>query len=470
MAQEEILAERIGSLLNGTPAPPATPAPVEPAKAASPAAELPAKEEPPASAPPGDKPPADKPTEEAPAEAEAAGDPDKFKFFDEDGKEKPAEAKAAADPVDDEEEARKEFEKEFGKDKASERKERIYTAFKTVRALEKPTEEGGLGRAPSVDEIKQWAQDSLDFNALWTDIQAGDREGAENFVKQILASPTAETKPGVMAIAEALPATLAKGDPDVYTKVAWGFAERILGSIDRDISQAETPSDRLALADLHRYLEFYLTGKVTKQYDVEALKSERKADPLADKTRELDARIKKLDDRDREAAQKTAVERGQAVEGAKEEILTRDTTRILDRLNELHKPSVFKAVRKEFLEEVRGAVKQDSFGRSRLQQLEQAARKSGSESDLKAVKDQFATMARTAITRIGKQYLQEAAESKTQQSAERHKTLSEAATKPSAGTPGQPSARSIAVAVEPKRPDESQQEFNTRRTLQLMRS
>jgi hypothetical protein len=116
---------------------------------------------------------------------------------------------------------------------ATSRGKRQLQAFKTLRDLEKPVSEGGIGIAPVQDDIKTWHSAHQQLDAIRYGMESGDPTDALNSLTSLLGSSNDESlppPPAVNTVVGQLVPYLVANHPELYR-------EHVSGPIRRAVVQ-----------------------------------------------------------------------------------------------------------------------------------------------------------------------------------------------------------------------------------------
>lgn len=223
-------------------------------------------------------PPEGEPITPAPSEAPALDD---FDFenpspADEAGAEEEA-ATQAASPLDEVKEvlakegelSREEADKVRGAFLKTEHGRRMYAADQVRRELEKTPEEGGLGRMPTLEEIRQGEADRLGMAEMQADFEANPANWMANFFGHIDQQGNAVFRPGVENIVENLPDHLARVAPQLHSRMAAQAVSPYLQQVASEIAAMPQRTTQEAEAKLVagrglNLLEQKLLGRITR--------------------------------------------------------------------------------------------------------------------------------------------------------------------------------------------------------------
>ena len=182
-------------------------------------------------------------------------------------------------------------------DLSSPRGQRIYAAYKTVKALTEPPEKGGLGRTFTAEEVRNWHDNAANWESFSTELATP--AAAESVAANLLDIAGASTPALAQQFIKQTYQRNLAGDQAAqaaYRQVGQYIASNL---IDELVSVAREESDsawKSAYFGAAKVLKSYLTGRAESLPD--DLLNQPAADPLAEREAALRAREEALANRD----------------------------------------------------------------------------------------------------------------------------------------------------------------------------
>jgi len=147
---------------------------------------------------------------------------------------------------------------------------RMYAADQVRRELEKAPTEGGLGRMPTIEEIKQGEMDRLAMAEMVSDFDQNPLNWAANFFgHQDPTTGQLVMRPGVENMMDVLPEHLAKVSPELHARLAGNAAAPYFAKVASDIAAmpqrtAEEAQAKVMAGRGLNMIEQYLLGRITR--------------------------------------------------------------------------------------------------------------------------------------------------------------------------------------------------------------
>jgi hypothetical protein len=204
------------------PAPPQPPVP-DPPQPAPPAPPPPAPPPPPAAAAPAEAPPAE------PHETPAVED---FDFDRPDAEPSPEAAPAAAAPDPDIEEL-KSLLGDVDPKNLTERKRRIYGAFKSMRALEAPPDQGGMGFMPTTEDIRRYYDNSTQWEASELEFESNPESWIVNHLGP---DEQGQISPSALNVIDQFLPVLQNINPQLFNRAVEPLISTTLQNLQREVN------------------------------------------------------------------------------------------------------------------------------------------------------------------------------------------------------------------------------------------
>jgi Tfp pilus assembly protein FimT len=397
---------------------------------------------------------------------------------------------------------------------------KVYPGYAFLQDLKKPFEEGGIGHAPTVDDVHQYFNAYSDRVQMEEDFISGDANAGAGFIARWfgLDPNTGTARPNAENVAAVIPYALAQSNPQAFNNMVAALPS-VLGHTDPQtltslaaslpsiIAQANTnafaqmsfpilssyrdqlwnrwqnerdPNARETLYRAAQAMTFDTTGAY-RQFDAQG-KVVETAQPKAD-TSALDAQRRELESMRQQIANEQA-EITTARAQQWQNFMASDVDRQVDPLIDLAlKPlksisggtGPYNAAKRDFTTMVQGQVKKDPKWSVYVGLVKQAFRSSSqglptAAEDEQAVGEFYKEMAHRAIMSLRGSFLSEWGVTAKKQSEQRHQELGaiDQHREPSAGGPPAPQRTQPTENRRMKKADgswETQEEF-TKRVIQ----
>lgn len=349
------------------------------------------------------------------------------------------------------------------------RGKKLYGGFQLGQALLKPPTEGGLGRIPSVDEIRDMSRKSADLDLMAHEFHNGNPQYAENFIKQwfeprdqgngqIGYSPGAQqaaTK--FMSTLDAMardmnqPESYREAARQVYVKAALPV---VSGQIEDMYARALAEPDldtRLHLLNGARIWEHDIYGKMRELPPgidaAEYAPGGRQTTATDPRSAELDGKLRYINQFEQNQQQQRQQAFQSAVSTQVNTAVNSDVEAALKSLKEALPERVFASYQNQFNQEIQGKLRADPEQLRAYRMAVDNARSNPTEQNIKAAADAMRSAVRPHIRQLRSQYLQDAKILITSSSDKRHSTLAEASQKTGTTSVAQPVGKDLSSAL-----------------------
>lgn len=392
--------------------------------------------------------------EEGAASSPEEGEEDEFSFSDERGEEgeggdkksppkeeegKPEEKKEG-DPIP------KEVESAFLK---TNRGRRMLSSFKTIQELERDPAEGGLGFAPTAEQIKEAFTFGSDMRVMSDEFHSGDPNGARNFVQQWFGLDGGKITLGARTVAQQILPTLAQVHPDLYNEVAIvaldRYQQHLLAGAMKDPSLS--PEERAYAANVAIGIQ-HLTGM--KQWEEAELKElqdsilqMKRGAPTDRREEEINQKLKRIEDYERRNREESLKSFSATLEKEEASGVRSDIQEALKSIKDALPESIYGPIEEKVLRRVREKVGQNTLGLREVKALRSRALNTRDPGDIAAAARAYRNLARPVIKLLRGEYLRDASGLVRQRSDERNKIASMADGKRGSTSVAKPTAQSI---------------------------
>lgn len=358
----------------------------------------------------------------------------------------------------------------------SPRGQKYYKGFQLFQACAKPVEQGGLGFTPSVEQLKEFHQDSQDFRLMSHEFHNGSPEYAQNWVKQWFQPGPQGYSQGAMQVAKSFIPTMAgmaASNPQaaaMYREIATPVVLNYIEELYREAAQESTREDRITQYNVARIVEQKVTGKF-RPVPEEALEPGYRATPATDpRQAEVDGKLKFINEFEQRQTQQANQQFEGAIGNAIYKNVEADTDHALKSLAEAYPKSTFAAIRKGFIDDVYRQVNSPQ-SRANLRNFTIArdeARRVRTPEAIEAAATAWRSVARPIVRQLHSQYMADNAPQIIARSNARNATLDEASTK--RGTTGvvQSPQKNLAAGPSARQPGETYEQYMYRTTAALM--
>ena len=322
---------------------------------------------------------------------------------------------------------------------------RMYAHDKAMRALAKPTEQGGIHHIPTVDQIKQYYGDHRELALMTHDLASGNPQQAGrllghlfdarrgdgvNTVAEQLIPALARSNPA--ALSKMLPqlASLEKINPEAYKEAGAPFITNYGKALwDRVEAMADPPkwegSLKQALYYAAQAVHKDLTGEYRPQDGQPQQAVQAKDDPLSERASVLaqkEAKIAEFERNQRETAvRQWTGEFGKQVEAG----LFAEFDKALAPLKKMYEatPAKYTRARKDFHQQIVNDVPRNREAWELYQVRVADAQRSGAPEKMEAAAKEYVRLAVPVITAKRKAFLEEEGVAVQNQSNARHAEL-----------------------------------------------
>lgn len=447
--------------------------PASSSPAATPASEAPTSESTQSTSPESPTPPpVDAPTD---APQNAPADEDEFSFPDElpatPEEAKPEAPQAEAKPEDELGDLTgklpKEVQEAFLK---TNRGRKLYNGFRLAQEMLKPPEQGGLGRLPSVEEVREFHQAAQDMRLMQHEFNHGDPVYAQNWVKNWFQPGPQGYTEGARQVARNLVPTIAemaRSNPqaaEIYRSIAAPVALEYVEEWYRRAASEPTREERITAFNVARLMEQDLTGRYRDipeaMLDPGYRSPQQAANP---QDAELAGKIQYInkfeETRRTEAAQQFERSMGQAIFTK----VDADVKAALKGLDATMGANTFAALEKQFMQEVYQSVQNNPLQLRNFLIARDEARRANTPEAIQAAAAAWHSVARPIVRQLRAKYMAENGERLVARSAERHATLDAASQKRGTTGVAQPTGKNLATGPLERQAGESHEDFVRRR-------
>lgn len=357
----------------------------------------------------------------------------------------------------------------------TERGRRMFASDQIRRELERSPEEGGLGRMPTLEEIRQGEADRLGMAEMVHDFEANPDNFRANFFGYRDAQGQVHFRPGAEAVLEGLPDHLAAVAPEIHSRLAAKAVAPYLQTLAQEIAALPQRTQDEAQAKLVwgrglNAIEQKLLGRITRIPGFEYADGQSGSqpgaapnpnDPLAAERAALDAQKAALQQQQAQAAQQRQQAAHQQILQTQDSTLAGDAQRILRAggLDKIYPPVIFDQLVTKFISQVQSTIQGDSrTARSPLNpaglknyqiQLRQAI---AGQLDPSLPVSQYRRMANEAMRRDAKAFLDQVSGNVTANSTAQHTAAAAAAGRREAPSGGGPQGAPAAQTPSRERP------------------
>ena len=411
---------------------------------------------------------ADAPAGDAPAEQTSPTEEDDFSI----DLDKEPEAQADAQPGDQEqkpEDAPADADSEVGALLATTRGKRIYAAFKAQQILSKAPEEGGIGYAPTVEQIKDFHQAFTDKQAMVADFHSGTPEAAEQWAKFWFgADQNGAYRDGALDVASKIPDFLAQSNVEAYTRLAQPVIERyadaaITRFMDKALAEGE-PAKREQYYMAAQYLHHDLFGKYFDPKSKGASSAmQPQADAIDERLRRAEAaeqRVQQAQNQQRQAAVQAF---GSEIDGKVQDALNSDIEQALAKIKDSVHPKAFAGMKAQFLSEVKADIDKNREAKRLFEIAKAEAVRTGDKSRIANLVRQYRQTALNPILSRRAEYITAAGLAVKSESDARHAQLQRSASKTAPASTGAPVPQDIRPALVERKSGESHTDWMRRR-------
>ncbi len=196
----------------------------------------------------------------------------------------------------------------------TDRGRQIYQSFKAMREFAKPIDQGGIGHAPTVEQLRDYYSTYTDRVMMDHDLSSQNPQQADRLVN-FLFDP--KRGPGTNVVAQQIAPSLAKLSPETYAAAAQPFIQNYAGALYERYQQAKESGDdklRGALWFAANIANYDMTGKWLNEAppngngNGNGQPANGQADPLSARQAELDRRQAELDQQAQQVYQRQNAE------------------------------------------------------------------------------------------------------------------------------------------------------------------
>ncbi len=383
-----------------------------------------------------------------------------------------AAAEAVDQALDQQGKTAAELDDEVGRTLATPRGKRIYAEYQKSRELAKPEEDGGIGHAPTADQVKEYYRAFVEAQSLANDFQSGTPEGIARWAHRHFAPENGQL---AQYAARTLMTTLAQQNPDAYIAAAQTAVERyasaaiprfleameqtqasIATAPDSEKFQLETRAQGLwvALQELHK-------DAFGSYYDPQTGGAQQASQPHP---AEVELRRLRQEQAARQNTERTTQYRAvmQEIDATFNGALDAAVERALAPVKGNVPPVMYRGIKTDYLNRVREAVGKNQQGLALLNQHKDAVARQQARQNIPSLTQRYLQMALEPLKAYRAEYLNAAGREAKSASDTRHAQLQQSAsrTEPQSAAAA-PSQRDLAPAIV-RQPGETQESFMRR--------
>lgn len=341
--------------------------------------------------------------------------------------------------------------------------------FKVAQELSKPIAEGGLGRIPTVEEIRESSQDSSSLELMTHEFHNAHQDPiyGPNWIRQWFQPVNGMIPQGAMAVARAIPGVMAELSPDYYKAVAVPIAVRYMEEWYEKAAAAPDEQTRILFFNVARQMEQDLTGKYREVPESLWKEGRPQAGGVDPRQVELDSKLQQINNFQRQQQQHQLAQFNQSVNTTINGLVMADIKAALKPIEGTLSEESFNDAVDGMYRKVIKTVNGSPENLRNFNILIDRAKSTRQRDDVFAAAVAWRNLARPIIRGMRTGYIKNAASSMKAQSDSRHSTLQEASQKISPGGVQQPTQKDLGSPVK-RLPGETHEEFLLRRTRELL--
>jgi hypothetical protein len=281
-------------------------------------------------------------------------------------------------------------------------------AFKTLRAVEQPWEEGGVGYMPGVEELRTLVQSKIAFQDLVGDLTSGDSERATTAWSFIFAPSKSDNgqptlRPGIEQSLPHLPEILFRtGGPGLYNTVAKPILDNFINTLYDQGAKAEG-KEKEWLLHTARGADWRINGTWRKDATSNGHAEPRSTSQPPQDPR-VSAELEQLKQRNQTLENERLTSFRSSVEHDESAILNQGLDEALEAAKSIYPEHVYNAVRKDFAAQVSNSLKSNPVFQREYEHLLSRAQ-SGDTAARSELATKFRQQAGNSIKRLRSTFL-----------------------------------------------------------------
>ncbi len=348
----------------------------------------------------------------------------------------------------------------------------IYQGHKFVEALAKPTAQGGIGKIPTVQDVKEYFNSHIYHMNMWNDFTSGDPARVENFfVHWLRPDQNGQPKPAL----DLLEPTLAKLGDGVYQKIATPVLSRYEGQLINRWRETSDQAVKQALYQSAQTLHYDMTGEWlpeqafqggvaqagVSQYNGHA----NGQNNLTSEWGRLQAAQQQLQAQQDAVRRDTETRWSNSLESAKASALSSHIDKALTPMVKIkiETPEIYASLKDRLIRQVQAGMQEDPVYLAKVDR----ARRAGNPEAIQGLVNEYIAAAIPVIRDRREPFLKGAGVVRRQQSDDRHAQLRSIAAQSAPANNGAPPQRSVVPNTQPK-PGETKEAYRERRMLESM--
>lgn len=346
----------------------------------------------------------------------------------------------------------------------------IYQGYKFVQELAKPTAQGGIGHAPTIQDVRQYFTDHQNTLAMRNDFTSGDPGALGKFFGHWFGPDrNGQPKASAMAALEHLEPTLAKFGADIYGQIANPVMSRTEAAM---VEKWKAAPGNLKSTYYHtvQALHHSLTGEWLPEDLGTSGNRPANGQPSVDPGRaQLDAEWQRLNQAQSRARQEVEGQWNAQLERSEVASLSSVIDQALRPLAEVRTktPEIYESLKDRMIGQVKTAMRADPQLWNLYQAKVIAARKTGDPAAVESVMKDYLALAMPIIRDKRNPFLKGAGVVIRQQNGDRHAQLRSVASHVAPANNGAPPTRSVVPSSKPK-PGEDRDTYRERRIREAM--
>lgn len=344
----------------------------------------------------------------------------------------------------------------------------VYAGYKFASELAKPSGQGGIGHAPSVQDVRTYFTAHQNNVAMYQDYSSGDPQRMGRFLNHWFgADNNGQPKPAAMAALAQLYPVLENAGPEALGQIASPILNRYEAALVGKWQTAQDPKLKAALYQAAQIVHNDLTGDWLPQ---EAFLDRAAPQPAANPGEQrLQQGWQQLNAERQQLSQQRTQQWDGVRQQAEERTLAGQVDAALKPLTEMKikQPVVYESLKARLLAEVKTAIQADPQIWNLYQAKVEAARRTGNPAAIEQVTKELLNLAIPVIRGKRAEVLRGAGVVIRQNNADRHQQLREVASHVAPGNTGIPAKQSL-VPASLQQKGESRDDYRQRRMSEAL--